>query len=85
MTFHPKEEILCEGTTMTMEVMDCGRFAYGCARNTYIFSSFDKSTRDYITHDQNVMKIKKRNSNELVEALERKITILDWRTSKLKN
>ena len=51
---------------MTMEVMDSGRFAYGSARNTYIFSSFDKYDRDYIMHDQNVMKIKKRNSNELV-------------------
>ena len=36
-------------------------------------------------HDQNVMKIKKRNSNELVEALERKIVLMDLRSSKIKN
>jgi len=36
-------------------------------------------------HDQNVMRIKKRNSQELFEALEKKIVMLDIRASKLKN
>lgn len=70
---------------MTLEVIDGAKFAYGCGRHTYIFPTFDKRDRDYIMHDQNVMKIKKRNSNELVEALERKIVLMDLRTSKLKN
>lgn len=68
-----------------MEVLDNGKFTYGCERNTYICPSFDKRERDYITHDQKVMKIKKRNSQELIEALEKKIILTDIRTSKLKN
>jgi hypothetical protein len=55
--------MLCESITMTLEVIDGAKFAYGCGRHTYILPTFDKRERDYIIHDQNVMKIKKRNSN----------------------
>ena len=62
LSFYPKEEMLCEGITMTMDTLEDGKFVYGSGRNTYICPSFDKRDRDYITHDQLVMKIKKRNS-----------------------
>lgn len=53
---------------MSVEVIEDGKFAYGCGRNTYICPSFNKAERSIVLHDQNVMKIKKRNTNELVEA-----------------
>lgn len=48
--------------TMTLEVLNDGKFAYGCGRNTYVCPSFNKNEREYVTHDQNVMKIKMKNS-----------------------
>lgn len=70
---------------MTLEVIDKAKFAYGCGRYTYVYPTFDKRDRDYIMHDQNVMKIKKRTPNELVEALEKKIVLMDLRSSRIKN
>jgi len=54
---------------MTLEVLEDGKFAYGCGRNTFLCPSFDKSQSDYIIHEKNVMKIKKRNNQELIEAI----------------
>ena len=77
--------MLCEGITMTVEVLEDGKFVYGCGRNIYVCPSFDKSRRDYITHEKNVMKIKKRNNQELIEAIETKILLTDLRVTRIKN